>query len=308
MRLLALPLLCFSALIAEPVAAQTPAMPTMELTSPHNDPSAIPLATGGVPGGAASETWFKFAGQRTVRNVTRATLTPVLPARGKATGAAVVVVPGGGFMMLSMDNEGWPVARWLADHGIAAFVLKYRLNPTPQDQAAFSAALKALFARPSFQPGDSGIATPEYAVQDGLAAIELVRSRAREWGVDSHRVGMMGFSAGAMTTLQVVLRSTRETMPAFVAMNYGPMTRVAVPAAAPPLFASMALDDPLFGKMGFGLVESWHAAGKAMEFHAYQAGGHGYGLGLVGSTSDGWIDAFHKWMETNGFLKGRPGQ
>ena len=79
---------------------------------------------------------MKFAGRDlAVRNVTRPTITPVLPDPAKATGAAVVVAPGGAFMLLAMDHEGWAVAHALADRGIAAFVLKYRLNPTPADEA-----------------------------------------------------------------------------------------------------------------------------------------------------------------------------
>ena len=79
----------------------------------------------------APESWFRQDGKPFVRNVTRATLQPFLPDPAKATGVAVIVAPGGGFLMLSMDNEGWAVARALADQGIAAFVLKYRLRPTP---------------------------------------------------------------------------------------------------------------------------------------------------------------------------------
>jgi hypothetical protein len=95
----------------------------------------MPLYGDATPGTASSEIWSRAGGvDYVVRNVTRPTLTPVLPDPAKATGAAVVVAPGGAFMLLAMDHEGWNVARALADRGIAAFVLKYRLLPTPKDE------------------------------------------------------------------------------------------------------------------------------------------------------------------------------
>src|SRR5262245_18677897 len=109
------------------------------------EPNAIPLHTGGVPGAIAPESWFRWGDEVSVRNVQRATLTPFLPDKAKATGAAVIVAPGGGFLFLSMQNEGWPVARWLADHGIAAFVLKYRLTPSAPSLPDFEAEAGRLF-------------------------------------------------------------------------------------------------------------------------------------------------------------------
>jgi acetyl esterase/lipase len=116
-----------SLFLSAPVAAQIP-LNMINIPAP-SETAAISLNTGSIPGMPA-ESWFSDRGQRVVRNVSHATLTPFLPTAGAATGAAVIVAPGGGFAQLSMDNEGWPVARWLAEHGIAAFVLKYRLNPS----------------------------------------------------------------------------------------------------------------------------------------------------------------------------------
>ncbi|MFK4985650.1 alpha/beta hydrolase, partial [Klebsiella pneumoniae] len=84
--------------------------------------------------------WHSQYGSVFARNVTIATLTPFLPDPAKATGTAVIVAPGGGFVALSMQNEGWDVAKALAARGVAAFVLKYRLNPTPSDLAAYQQA------------------------------------------------------------------------------------------------------------------------------------------------------------------------
>src|SRR5688572_3058342 len=103
------------------------------------EPNAIKLGTGGVDGQKAPETWFRQWGDLMARNISTATLTPFLPAPGKATGAAVIVAPGGGYRWLSMGNEGWEVAQALAEKGIAAFVLKYRLHPTPESLDEFKA-------------------------------------------------------------------------------------------------------------------------------------------------------------------------
>jgi acetyl esterase/lipase len=180
-----------------------------------DEKNAIPLGTGGVPG-MPGEIWFE--GPR-VRNVSTATLTPFLPEPARATGAAVIVAPGGAFALLAIDKEGWSVARWLADHGIAAFVLKYRLRPTPADPAEAQRQRAAAMA--SRERRD--LSVPPQAVEDGQAALRLVRARASEWGIDPTRIGMMGFSAGAMTTLAVTLQSRPDERPAFVAPIYGPM-------------------------------------------------------------------------------------
>src|SRR3954471_5751318 len=125
----------FAAMLITSVAfAQEP--PKTPIEAPA-EPGAIPLNTGGVEGQAAKETWYKQWGDPFVRNVSRATLTPFLPDPKKATGAAVIIAPGGGFRILSMGNEGWEVAQALNEKGVAAFVLKYRLRPTAPDWAEF---------------------------------------------------------------------------------------------------------------------------------------------------------------------------
>src|SRR6478736_4876864 len=110
------------------------------------EPNAILLGTGGVEGQKASETWFRQWGDPMARNISTATLTPFLPKPGTGNGAAVIVAPGGGFRWLSMGNEGWEVAQALADRGIAAFVLKYRLQPTPESLDEFKESMNRTFA------------------------------------------------------------------------------------------------------------------------------------------------------------------
>jgi acetyl esterase/lipase len=270
-------------------------------------PDAIELGTGPLPGAAAPEAWHSQYGSMFARNVTVATLTPFLPEASKASGAAVIVAPGGGFRVLSMENEGWNVARALADKGVAAIVLKYRLNPTPADLEAFAGPSPR---PPGTRAGTSPATRPSPAemagrlapqIADANAAFALVRANAAKWHVDPDRIGMIGFSAGAMLTMATTLHS-RDAKPAFIANIYGPLSAVDVPPDAPPLFAALAADDPLF-PVNFGLIESWRKANRPVEFHYYEQGGHGFGMYPKETTSTGWFDAFVKWLRMHGHLK-----
>ncbi len=266
-------------------------------------PNAIVLGTGKLPGATAEEAWHSQYGSMFARNVTVATLTPFLPAKSAASGAAVIVAPGGGFRTLSMENEGWDVAKALAKRGVAAFVLKYRLNPTPPDMAGFEASMRQMFSgaarRPAAAQDPSLALAPQIA--DAAAAFELVRSRAKEWNVDPTKVGMIGFSAGAMLTLSTTLYG-KDVNPAFIGDIYGPLNAVKVPTNAPPLFIALASDDPFFANAGFGLIDSWKAAKRPVEFHLYEQGGHGFGMYKKETTSTGWFDAFASWLRMRGFI------
>jgi acetyl esterase/lipase len=289
--------LAAAALWATPCLAQQAPMYPMEAPP---EPNAIALGTGGVEGSTARESWFRQWGDPMARNITTATLTPFLPDADKATGAAVIVAPGGGFMWLSMGNEGWEVAEALRARGVAAFVLKYRLRATPERLEDFERSVNEMWAQAGGRrPGPAP--TLDDQVEDARAAFALVRARAAEWRVDPNRIGMMGFSAGAGTTMATLLQAP-ETRPAFIAPIYGAMGPIEVPAGAPPMFVALAADDPLFARSGFGLIESWRAAGRPVEFHLYQNGGHGFGLGNPNRTSNIWFDTFMHWLEVNGFL------
>ncbi|WP_017669981.1 alpha/beta hydrolase [Blastomonas sp. AAP53] len=266
-------------------------------------PDEVRLGTGP---GQPTEEWFRQDGSLQVRNVTEATLTPFLPNPQSATGAAVVVAPGGGFLGLAIEEEGFRVARWLADHGIAAFVLKYRVLPTPADPRTFRSELVAVRTgkgQASFRPPAD---TPADSLADGQAALRHVMANAKTYGIDPARTGMMGFSAGAMLTLSVTRADDPRARPAFVALIYGRANGDPPPAKAPPMFALVAADDPLFGREGFGLIESWRKAGAPVEFHLLQTGGHGFGLGRTGTSSSEWIYGFHRWLDVNGMLTGHP--
>jgi len=270
-------------------------------------PAAIVLPTGALPDAPVPESWHRQYGSTFARNVTVATLTPFLPPPGKATGAAVIVAPGGGFLTLSMSNEGWDVARALAERGVAAFVLKYRLRQTPREMDAFAQSMARMFSgapRPltGQNGGKSAAADLAPQIADARAAFALVRSRAGEWRVDPDRIGMAGFSAGAMLTLSTALHGV-DAKPAFIADIYGPLASVAVPADAPPLFVALAADDPFFANGGYGLVDSWRAAKRPVEFHLLEQGGHGFGMYPKTTTSTGWFDSFVRWLGMHGYLQ-----
>lgn len=241
-------------------------------------------------------------GETWIRNVSHPTLTPFLPDAGTGNGAAVLVIPGGGFQFISISNEGWPVAQWLADRGVAAFVLTYRTQVTPDDEAAFDLALTARFKDlAKGAPPDAGmVAQTDIAAQDALAALALIRRGATEWGVDVNRIGMLGFSAGAMTMMAAL--DDEQEKPAFLGNIYGPMGAVTPPDAPPPLFVAIAADDPLFGGQGFGLVESWQRGGGPVEMHYYDGGQHGFGSHKKDTTSDLWFQQFVAWMGARGLL------
>lgn len=303
-------------LLARPVVAQSadqaPAarvpndkMVAIEIPA---QPDAIDLGSGPLPGATVQESWHSQYGSKFARNVTVATLTPYLPEASKASGAAVIVAPGGGFRVLSMENEGSNVARALADHGVAAFVLKYRLNQTPADLDEYARAGMGgprpggAGSRPTTRPGPGAMGSrigPQIA--DANAAFALVRANAEKWHVDPDRVGMIGFSAGAMLTMATTLQS-HEAKPAFIANIYGGLAAVEVPPDAPPLFAAVAADDPLLGAPNFGLIENWRKAKRPVEFHYFERGGHGFGMYRKDTTSTAWFDLYVNWLGMHGYL------
>lgn len=272
--------------------------------------NAIPLETGDVKNQPSSESWFKQWGDPMARNITTATLTPFLPDPEKANGAAVIVAPGGGFRWLSMGNEGWEVAEALAEQGIAAFVLKYRLHPTPKSLDDFSMWMSRSFSPPS----ESSDSTEQPArglpqdlsnqLEDAEAAYTMIVNRADEWEIDIDRIGMIGFSAGAFLTIHTTLNSDVVNL-AFVGPIYGGMNPVEVSKDAPPMFNVIATDDFLFNSQ-FGIIDSWYKAGIPVEFHLYQNGGHGFGLGNPDRTSNQWFDTFIHWLRVNDFLNAKP--
>ncbi|HXI91060.1 MAG TPA: alpha/beta hydrolase [Blastocatellia bacterium] len=225
-----------------------------------------------------------------VFNVVTPTLTAYLPEPNKATGTGVIIAPGGAFVALAIDLEGNNVARWLQEKGIAAFVLKYRIMEKRQEGI------------PSGMNMDEA---GKYGIADGIQALKVVRQHATEWGLSPDRVGLMGFSAGAMVTSGSLLQKDAAGRPNFAAMIYGGPFGVmpAIPAKLPPMFLAWAQDDALALGPVVKFYDALTSAGHKPEVHIFSAGGHGFGMRKQGTSSDHWVDAFYYWLEAQGFTR-----
>ncbi|SKC97964.1 Acetyl esterase/lipase [Chitinophaga ginsengisegetis] len=248
-----------------------------------------------------------------IRKVTQPGLIPFFPKKGTATGTAILIFPGGGYFVLA-PATCYEIAKALTETGVTAFVVKYRL---PHDTIMIDKTIGPL--------------------QDAQAAIQLVRKRAAEWGIDPHKVGTMGLSAGghlvstAGTQLnRVVVENTeRVNLRAdFMALLYPviiydpaiPRTRENLigknPSAAlldlystdkqvtantPPTFLVHAVDDDVIpvrnSLLFFNALLNAHV--KA-EMHILQSGGHGFGLTDLNSGNN-WFNLFKSWLAENGF-------
>lgn len=268
----------------------------------------LPLYPGAAPG-ATTENYPERAyfskswNTEVIANVTRPTLTVFKPSLESRNGTAIVVCPGGGFMALAINSEGTEVARYLAERGVTAFVLKYRLVRTGEDATQ---EFMALFAQKQKLQEMLAKAVP-IAVADGLAAVTYVRQHASEWGVSPDRVGIIGFSAGGIVTAGVAFRYSPAGRPAFVAPIYGAasgLKDVPVPADAPPMFIAAATDDQLgMAPDSVALYQRWLSAGKSAELHLYAKGGHGFGMRKQNLPTDQWIERFADWLQLQGWLR-----
>jgi len=225
-----------------------------------------------------------------VTNVVTPTLTVYLPEKSKATGTGIIVAPGGACVALAIDHEGHKVAQWLQERGIAAFVLKYRIQEKKGEGI----------------PRDLNIDEAcKYGIADGIQAMKVVRQHATEWGLQDNRIGFMGFSAGAMVTSGVLLQPDVAGRPAFAAPIYGGMfgTMPPIPAHLPPIFMAWAQDDELVLAPIVRFYDAIAAAGNKPEVHIYSGGRHGFGMKKQGTTSDHWIEEFYYWLEVQGLTK-----
>ena len=242
-----------------------------------------------------------------VRNVTTPTLTAHLPLAELATGTGVIIAPGGGFRFLSMGAEGHDVAHWLAQRGIAAFVLKYRTVETPEVDLDMWLEIQATLAggggRP-FLPSEDAKA----GVADGQRAIEIVRRDAAEWGLSPDRIGFLGFSAGGIIASYLALLASGVNRPDFVAPIYGAPfgDSPVIPASLPPIFLACSSDDALMIDHVHTFSTSLRRAGHHPEMHIYREGGHGFGLNKQGKSSDFWIDDFYNWLRSLGYANRAP--
>jgi acetyl esterase/lipase len=266
------------------------------------EPMEIPLWEKGAPGFESRKDEKEARdvrpnGEFRVTNVHKPTLTVILPPKDKATGAAVVIAPGGGHRELWMMHEGINPGQWLADHGVAAFVVKYRLA----------------------REKDSPYKIEVHSVQDAQRAIRIVRSKASEWNVDPNRVGVMGFSAGGETAAMVATATSDlppagsdaidklSAKPNFVALVYaGPLgiRDAKVTKDYPPTFILVGDNDGA----GNWLVNHYLAlkkAGVSSELHVYAKTPHGFGVraSKAHRPVDAWLERFEEFLAAEGMLK-----
>jgi acetyl esterase/lipase len=267
-----------------------------------DDPPLVHLWDKGAPGfedrkDEKENREIQKSGEYKVTNVHNPYFTVFLPPKDKATGAAVVICPGGGHRELWVLHEGENEAKWLAEHGVAAFVLRYRLA----------------------REKDSKYKIEEQALQDGQRAIRLVRSRAKEWGVNPNRVGIMGFSAGGEVAALVCRNPDngkkagddpveRESCrPDFQALIYsGPLgiKSQTVAKETPPTFIVVGDEDNAVT----WLVEHYQAlkkAGVSSEIHVYAKTKHGFGYrpDKPSGPADTWLQRFQEFLDAEGFVK-----
>ena len=255
-----------------------------------------PAGAPGSEGKTGKEKIRVVDGDQVLSNIHNPSITPFLPLQEKANGAAVIIVPGGGHRELWITHEGYNEAKWLSERGIAAFVLKYRL------------------ARDS----NSTYTIDKDELADIQRTIRLVRSRAKEWNIDTARIGVIGFSAGGELAALAAMRfdygnanaidaiDRQSSRPAFQALIYpGNSSRFEVVPNAPPLFILGGYNDREDIAEGIAQVYLKYKKAKVpAELHIYANAGHGFGMrernkGAVA----GWIDRFGEWLADRGFTK-----
>lgn len=214
----------------------------------------------------------------------------VFPApEGKRNGGAVIIAPGGSNIMLMYGAEGLDAAERYNDWGVTAFILTYRLSPRYGE---------------------------ELRVMEGKRAVQLVRSRAKEWGIDPAKVGYIGFSAGSNTGRTVVATAAAgkpdapdpidrfTSRPDYLALVYGP----GAPAEGeqlkdfPPTFLVSASGDRQPSLGNAQLFMDLTRAGAVAEVHVFQKGRHGFGSGYGSPQFGGWMDALKSFLTVDGFL------
>ena len=263
----------------------------------------IQLYDGPAPG---SETWThqekenndNLWNTRVVFNVTKPTLTVFAPK--EPNGTSLIICPGGGFFALSIDSEGYDVARWFVEKGVTCFVLKYRLVECKTNDPT----TEMMVAGVSFEKRVRPII--KLATADGLKAVDYVRKNANQLNIETDQIGMVGFSAGGTLVASVAHDYTKQTRPDFVApiyLQYDWVANKKVPSDAPPMFILAATDDQLgLADHSVRLYQTWAAAGTSSELHLYAKGGHGFGMRKQNLPSDRWLERFADWMKTHDLL------
>ncbi len=258
-------------------------------------PQALPLWEKGAPGSEARATESEKQEGSNVINVHAPSITPFIPTQDH-TGVAVIIAPGGGHSKLCLGHEGYALAEWFRDHGIAAFVLKYRLA----------------------REKGSTYTIQKHAMADTRRAIRTVRTRAAEWGIQPDRIGIMGFSAGGELAAFAAMQSDpgqpqaaeaierASSRPDFQALIYpGTSHLFSAEKGMPPVFIACGYGDrPDISEGMASLYLKYKAAGVKAELHIYSNAGHGFGYKPGNSTAAGkWPERFTEWLKDSGFLK-----
>lgn len=239
-----------------------------------------------------SDLWEK----QVVTNVYKPTMTVYEPSADKKNGTAVIIAPGGGLYALSINSEGVDVANWLVSKGVTAFVLKYRLVPTAEDGVAELNELGRNNPKELFNMVSKVI---PFSIQDGLNAVAHVRQNAEKYGIQSDKIGFMGFSAGGAVTMGVAYNYDAKNKPNFLVPVYPWTTAFPVqtpPTDGPPMLIICASDDGLGLAAGsIELYNSWYQKKLSVALHMYSKGDHGFGMVTKGLPSDDWIERFYEW-------------
>jgi acetyl esterase/lipase len=232
-------------------------------------------------------------------NVTVPTISLYKPPVDKATGAAVLVCPGGGYNILAMDLEGTEVADWLNSIGVTAILLKYRV-PRRQNLPKHQAPL-----------------------QDAQRAMSLVRAHAEKWGIDPQRIGILGFSAGGHLSAAASTNFDRRhyepidehdklscrpdfavlVYPAYLLDGASLSDEIRVSKKTPPTFLVHAGNDRISSENSAHFYLSLKQAGVAGELHIYASGGHGFGLRPTEFACSNWPKRCEAWLRARGLLE-----
>jgi dienelactone hydrolase len=274
------------------------------------------LYAGAAPG---SEAWtYPETEQRTptgvtIRNVRDPEIVAYLPARKRANGAAVILLPGGALRMLVMGQENKDIIARFNERGVAVIVLKYRTLQTPP-AGAQQAPIPAAGAAPAFlrkieirnananpAPNDEKLnEVLRFATADAQEALRRVRSRADAWGIDKNRVGMIGSSAGGGVAVGALLANAPGATPDFIISLYGPSLQdVTVPANAPPLFIATETGHGPVTDGLLALFAMWRDSGKRAELHIYDVPNFAMPVSL-------WADRAFAWMDEQKLLTPAP--
>lgn len=232
-----------------------------------------------------------------VANISEPSIQIFQPQPSINTGTTVIVLPGGGMTINSIQTEGTMVADYLTKKGITAVVLKYRLRPTKKgnDFAEFKKLNKPKYP----QIKETYKKLFPASIADALNAVSYIREHAKKLNINPHKIGVMGFSAGGAVTMGVGYNYTAKNRPDFLAPIYPWTSKYPVQQPkkdAPPLFIVCASNDPLKLAMGsIDLYKSYKENNKNAELHIYAKGKHGFGMVPQNLPSDTWIDRFYDW-------------